>query len=53
VADGGMGTLLHNKDLVDSGNSKSLAGRIKDEYPSILIQHCLDHALDLINEKAL
>jgi hypothetical protein len=35
VADGGMGTLLSNKKLVESGNSISLTGLIKKNYPSI------------------
>jgi hypothetical protein len=38
--------------LVESGQSVSLAGHIKARYAWIDIQHCLDHALDLINKKA-
>ena len=38
--------------VVENGRSVSLAGFIKDNYRWIDVQHCLDHALDLINQKA-
>lgn len=53
VGDGGFGTMLKNKKNVDSGNSHSFSGFLKLAYPYIQIQHCLDHALDLINSKAI
>jgi hypothetical protein len=46
-----MGTLLDQQTPEKLKKSMSFVGFMKRDFGHIAVQHCLDHALDLVNKR--